>query len=323
MFAAKLSPLVLLFFAVPAFLPGGALAAKSPQVVVSIKPLHSIVAGVMEGVAVPELLLSGGESPHSYALRPSQARSLSRADVIFWIGPQLESFLLKPLKSIGGKGKIVTLIEAPGIRLLPTRRGGVWEEHDHDEHGKDDHSDDKTAGSRFDKDPHFWLDPQNAKTIARLTASELSRRFPEHRARLEANAEAMAVKLDTLDAELRQTLSPVRSRPFIVFHDAYQYLEVHYGLSAAGAITLSPEQAPGAQRLREIRETLRLRGARCVFAEPQFTPKVVAAVIEGSGARQGILDPEGGPALEPGPEAYFILMRQLGENLRACLQKTP
>ncbi|HEY7746490.1 MAG TPA: zinc ABC transporter substrate-binding protein [Desulfuromonadales bacterium] len=311
-------------------LPDRLQAAEAPRVVVSIKPLHSIVAGVMAEVAVPELLLSGGESPHSYALRPSQARALARADVIFWIGPELETFLIKPLQSLGRGGMIITVIEAPGMHLLPVRSGGVWENHEHDadehpSHASDEHAGEKNHGHDHEgaeegMDPHLWLDPRNAKVVARLAAAELGRVFPAHRARMEANAEAMATKLDALDAELHRELAPVRGRPFIVFHDAYQYFEARYGLSAAGAITLSPEQAPGAQRLREIRKTIRDRGARCVFSEPQFTPRLVATVIEGSGARQGVLDPLGGDGLKLGPEAYFSLMRQLGENLRVCLQ---
>jgi zinc transport system substrate-binding protein len=316
-----------------ALVPDHVRAAESPRVVVSIKPLHSLIAGVMAGVAVPELLLAGGESPHSYALRPSQAAYLAKADAIFWIGPQLEGFLARPLQSLGTKAKVVTLVEAPGIRLLPARSGGAWEAHDledDDHHGageeKDHHHADEQAHAQQDhrgNDPHLWLDPQNAKVIARLAAVELGRLFPAQRTRLEDNAEAVAAQLDALDGELRQRLAPVQGRPFIVFHDAYQYFEARYGMSAAGAITLSPEQAPGAQRLREIRETIRARGARCVFAEPQFTPRLVATVIEGSGARQGVLDPDGGSGLEPGPQAYFMLMRQLGENLRACLQGAP
>lgn len=335
----KLLPLLVFL----ALVHGHAPAAETPRVVVSIKPLHAIIAGVMEGVAVPELLLAGGESPHSYALRPSQARLLAKADVIFWVGPELEGFLVKPLQSLGGKGRVVALLEAPGIILLPARSGGVWEVHDHhgddrDHHaapGKESHEGEKEHKHHHDhhpapgkpevypdhqgKDPHLWLDPQNAREIARLAAVELSRLFPAHRSQLAANAEVLAAKLDLLDVELRQGLSALRGHPFIVFHDAYQYLEARYGLRAAGAITLSPEQAPGAQRLREIRKTIRERQAACVFAEPQFEPRLVATVVEGSGARQGVLDPLGAD-LKAGPEAYFVLMRRFVEELRSCLQ---
>jgi zinc transport system substrate-binding protein len=319
----KISLLVVIMIIIPGYLR----AADLPRVVVSLKPLHALIAGVMEGVAKPELLLTGGESPHSYALRPSQAKLLAEADVIFWVGPELESFLVKPLQSLVDKGQVVTLLEALGVRLLPARRGGVWEVHDdHGEkmhkHGHEHRQETAKAASppaRQGMDPHLWLDPQNAKGIAHLAAVELGRLFPAHRSKLAANAESLAVRLDALDAELHHGLSDLRGRPFVVFHDAYQYFEVRYSLSAAGAITLSPEQAPGAQRLREIRKTIRERQATCVFAEPQFEPRLVATAVEGSGARQGVLDPLGAD-LKAGPDAYFVLMRRLAAGLLACLE---
>ncbi len=308
-------------------------AAAQPKIVVSIKPIHSLVAGVLDGVAEPELLLSGGESPHSYALRPSQARALSSADVIFWVGPDLEGFLVRPLQALGGNGRIVTLMEAPGIELLAVRSGGVWEAHDHHHghsHGKKkhDHKHDHKKGHSHghshghgENDAHLWLDPHNAKVIVLIAASEAKELFPEHGERIEANARALSAKLDELDAELRGNLTPLAGRPFIVFHDAYQYFERRYGLSAAGAITLNPEQSPGAQRLRQIRRTIDERGAACVFAEPQFEPRLVATVTEGTNARQGVLDPLGADIPE-GPQAYFTLMRRLAEGLRSCLQSS-
>lgn len=319
--------LLVLIFSMTACLP----AAAEPRVVVSLKPVHSLIAGVMDGVATPELLLTGGESPHSYHLRPSQARMLARADVLFWVGPALEGFLVKPLQSLESRTRVVTLMEAPGIHLLPARSGGVWEEHEdhgqsHDHHeaaGKKSPEGKPKRGHDHDHqatDPHLWLDPQNGQAIVRLAAAELARQFPAHQARFVANAEALLVRLAALDDELRRQLSSLRGRPYIVFHDAYQYLEARYGLSAAGAITLSPEVAPGAQRLRAIRQTIRERQAACVFAEPQFEPRLVVTAIEGSGSRQGVLDPLGAD-LPAGPESYFLLMRHLAKSLQACLEK--
>ncbi len=315
------------------FLAQNALAEPS-RVVVSIKPIHSLVAGVLEGVAVPELLLSGGESPHSYALRPSQARALSSADVVFWIGPELEGFLVRPLQALGGNGRIITLMEAPGVELLAVRSGGVWEGHDHHHghsHGKKkhEHRHDRKKGyshshghghGHGENDEHIWLDPHNAKAIVQVVASEAKTLFPGDAERIEANAGALSARLDALDAELRGNLAPLAGRPYIVFHDAYQYFERRYDLSPAGAITLSPEQSPGAQRLRQIRRAIEERGAACVFAEPQFEPRLVATVVEGTDARQGILDPLGADIPE-GPEAYFTLLRGLDAGLRACLQE--
>lgn len=296
-----------------------------PKVVVSIKPVHSLVAAVMEGVAEPELLLAGGESPHSYTLRPSQARALSSADVIFWVGEGLESFLGKPLTSLSRNAHTVAISEIEGIRLLPVRAGGVWEGHDpahgghahkheHPKKGDSKHS----AHGSSDRDMHLWLDPYNARIIAKEAAAELGRLYPEHDARFTLNAERLAARLEHLDNDLQRTLAPVSGVPFIVFHDAYQYLESRYGLNAAGSVTLDPDRTPGAKRLGDIRRVITERRAACVFSEPQFTPRLVGTVIEGTGARQGELDPLGAD-LVPGPDAYFTLMERLGDNLRSCL----
>lgn len=295
------------------FLAARPAAAGEVRVVASIKPLHSLVAGVLAGVATPELLLAGGESPHSYALRPSQARAVAGADLFFWIGPELEGFLVKPLKALSARGRVVTVMTAPGLTLYPVRRGGVWGGHDHA------HGHDHEHGQAPGPDPHLWLDPQNARGIVRLALRELTPLFPGREAQLAANAAALEARLDALDRRLGEQLAPVSRRPFIVFHDAYQYLEARYRLNAAGALTLNPEQAPGARRLREIRQAIAGRGAVCVFAEPQFEPRLVATVVEGTNARLGVLDPEGGAELAPGAEAYFELLRRLGDSLSGCL----
>ncbi|MDO3377795.1 zinc ABC transporter substrate-binding protein [Geoalkalibacter halelectricus] len=316
-----------------------------PRVVVSIKPVHSLVAAVMEGIAEPDLLLSGGESPHGHALRPSQARALAAADLVFWIGPDLETFLVRPLRSLSAGARVVSLLDTPGIELHAARAGGVWEAHHHghghdhghghhhdkdhkhpkpDHNHKRDHSHNHDHGHADKREPepspdaHLWLDPVNARAIVALALAELSELIPAERERLAANAARLTQRLQDLEAELEGLLAPVREVPFVVFHDAYQYLEKRYRLNAVGSITLDPERTPSAQRVREVQGLIRARGARCVFAEPQFTPRLVATVVEGSGARQGVLDPLGAD-LEPGSEAYFRLLRDLGENLHACL----
>ncbi|WP_305041363.1 zinc ABC transporter substrate-binding protein [Geoalkalibacter sp.] len=297
-----------LLLAVPAW--------SQPGVVVSIKPVHALVAGVLEGVAEPELLLSGGESPHSHALRPSQARARAEARLVFWVGPELETFLARPLRSLSGAARVVRLMDAEGVELLPARSGGVWDSHDQAHghaHGGHGHAEEHGA------DPHLWLDPVNGRAIVAIALRESQALFPEQAELLAANAARLDARLRQLEAELAEQLAPVRAVPFVVFHDAYQYLEQRFGLNAAGSITLDPERVPGAQRVREVRELIRARDARCVFAEPQFTPRLVATVVEGSGARQGVLDPLGAD-LPPGPEAYFDLLSQLAANLRGCLE---
>ncbi|MBK7541159.1 MAG: zinc ABC transporter substrate-binding protein [Candidatus Competibacteraceae bacterium] len=291
-------------------LPLAALAG--PEVVASIQPLHSLVASIMQGVAEPVLLVRGGASPHDYALRPSDARALADARVVFWIGPELETFMVKPLQNAQGKVRSVALLDAPGVTVLPLRSGGAWEarqpEHDH-EHG-----------ASTGRDAHIWLDPGNAAAMARRVVAVLGEVDPEHRADYERNGSLLADRLDQLNRRLTAELEPIKRQPFIVFHDAYRYFEQRYNLNTVGAITLGPEQRPGAKRVAEIQARIRSAGVRCVFSEPQFQPALVETLIAGSSARTGVLDPLGA-AIPSGPEAYFQLVRALADALRACLNK--
>jgi zinc transport system substrate-binding protein len=292
-----------------AVLPSRAVAA-APKVVVSIKPIHALVAGVMAGIGEPGLIIAGGSSPHVYTLRPSDARKIETADLVFWIGPILEGFLAKPLASLAGRADIVELDRVPGITLLPARQGGGWEA-DEDEHHQ-------AAASATEHDGHLWLDPANAKVIVRVAAAKLAALDPANAERYRSNAAALEQRLDALDAGLRQRLAAVHRAPFVVFHDAYQYFERRYGLTAIGSITVSPEHLPGAQRIQAIHGKVAALGARCVFSEPQFEPRLVQTVIEGTPARTAVLDPEGA-ALKAGPELYFTLMDGLADALVTCL----
>lgn len=258
--------------------------ADAPSVVVSVKPLHAIVAAVMAGVAPPRLLVKGGASPHDYVMRPSDAAALSDADLIVWVGETFELFLAKPLEALAGDAEVVTLMTLAGA----------------------------------DGDPHIWLDPANAREIARRVAAALSDLDPDNRDRYEANADDFSARLDLLDRELRAVLAPISDVPYLVFHEAYGYFERRYGLARVGAVTVNPQRKPGAKHIAALRETIRSTGARCLFGEPQFQPALLATLIEGSDARIGVLDPLGA-ALAPGPEAYFTLMRNLAKDLRDCL----
>ncbi len=287
-------------------------ALAAPNVVASLQPVHSLAAGVMQGVGQPRLLVAGGASPHDYSLRPSDARAIAEADVVFWIGPDLERFLVKPLRNAGSKVRNVALLEAPGVNVLPLRTGGVWEAHlDEDDHG---HSHDHKA----DHDAHLWLDPVNAMAMTRRMAAALGEVDPGHQADYERNGAVLIERLNQLNERLALRLAPVRNQPYVVFHDAYQYLERRYGLNAVGSVVLDPEQRPGAKRVAEIQARIHDRGVRCVFSEPQFQSALVQTVIAGSPARSGILDPLGAE-IPPGPDAYFQLLEGLADALRDCL----
>ncbi|GGD38582.1 zinc ABC transporter substrate-binding protein [Aureimonas glaciei] len=317
-------------------------ASAEPRVVASIKPIHSLVAAVMQGVGEPSLIVDGGASPHTYAMKPSNAADLEAADIVFWAGDDLEAFLVKPIETLGAKAKSVELVDAPGLLHLPLREGGSFDAHEHGaeeaagsheaeaaaghDHAGHDHEAATEheghaahAGHGHDEiDMHFWLDPVNAKAMVAVIAATLSEADPADAAAYAANAAKVSARLDSLTASTKAALAPVAGKPFIVFHDAYQYFENRFGVTAAGSITVSPESIPGVQRIAEIQEKVRSLGATCVFAEPQFEPKLVTVVTEGSEARTGVLDPEGA-ALEDGPELYFQLIDGLTTALTDCL----
>ncbi len=296
-------------------------AWAAPAVVASTKPIHSLVAAVMGDLGSPTLLVKGANSPHTYSLRPSDAAALESADIVFWTGHGMELFLADALDTLSTDAQVVELAESPGITLLPVREGGAFEAHmhegeDHDHEEADhDHDHDHEHG---EGDMHFWLDPQNARLMVTQIATVLAEADPENAATYNANAEAELVRLDELGEDLRQTLAPIADKPFIVFHDAYQYFEARFGLTVAGSITVSPEAMPGAARIDELRSKVKELGATCVFAEPNFEPAIVSTIIEGTEARAGTLDPEGA-ALTEGPNLYPELLRGLAHGLVDCL----
>lgn len=308
------------------------------SVVASIKPVHSLVAAVMEGVGDPGLIVEGAGSPHNYALKPSQAQMLESADIVFWIGHELEAFLEKPLETVGAQAKSVELIDAHDLLKLGFREGGAFEKHDHgDEAGHEDqaheaeadhdHDHAKTAEAEGHDDhadgefeSHVWLDPVNAKAMVHEIEEVLVAADPANAGKYEANAEAVTAKLDALIAEVQAELYPVKQKGFIVFHDAYHYFENRFGVTASGSITVSPEVMPGAQRITEIRARVKELGAACVFVEPQFEPKLVSTVTEGTRARAGVIDPLGAE-LENGPDLYFQLIRNMATSMSTCLSE--
>ena len=315
-----------------AFLAGAAnisLAAEREGVVVSIKPLHSIVSAVMQGVGEPKLIVQGAGSEHVYSLKPSDAEAIEHAKVIFWAGPSMETFLDKPIDTLGEGAKIVALGDADGLTKLKFREGGPFEAHDHGHEGHDHAAEAPEAGHGHDHghdhghsefDLHFWLDPQNGKVLAADIAKTLAESDPEHAAQYEKNAKDYGEKIDALTAEVASELEPIKDKPFIVFHDAYQYFENRFGVKAAGSITVSPEKAPGAARIKEIHDKIKSLGAACVFSEPQFEPKLVKTVIDGTDAKTGVLDPLGAE-LKDGPDLYPQLIRNLADSLKTCLSK--
>lgn len=293
----------------------------APRVVVSIKPLHALVAAVMQGRGDPELLISGGQSPHDFSLRPSDARKLSQAGLLVWVGDSLETSLTHVVEGLS-QVRILTLMNEPGLLRLPARKGGVWDEHEHEEAEVDaaaPRGQDHPLHADMATDPHIWLSPINARWILWRVAEVLGQLDADGLTTYQANAQAMDQRLERLVTVLRERLAPVKDRPFVVFHDAYQYFESDFGLHAVGSVTISPERAPGAWRIEHVRQRLHAVGARCVFAEPQFSPKLIYPLLEGIQARSGVLDPLGAD-LPATPEAYPQLLERLGQSLVDCLR---
>lgn len=288
----------------------GTEAGAAPSVATDILPVQSIVAAVMAGVGEPAVILPPGASPHEYSLRPSEAGLLSRADLVVWVGPDLTPWLADPLDSLAPGAVKLALKDAPGVETLPIRLDGPFEaDEDDTEHAHE-------PGEHHDG--HLWLDPANAAAAARDVAGALGRLDPANAATYTANAEAFAGQMTTLTAEVRAEVAPLRGKPFLVFHDAYQYFEHAFRLPAAGSVALQDGVEPGPARVAAIRQRAVEGEIVCAFAEPEFSPKLLATITEGTSLRTGTLD-HLGAGIAPGPGLYPAVIRGLAHDLGACL----
>lgn len=322
-----------------------AFASGKPHVVVTIPPFHALVSAVMENVAEPQLLVKSGGSPHHYNLRPSEIESLQEANIIFWGGPELETFLVKPLRSLNSSTEIVELDKTPGLLLLRPRRTASFtatpkekptqnqkQKKGHKQKGasnlaqKNIRDQSKESGccdsdhAGGTKDMHFWLDPYNAKLMVKWIANKLSKADPAHRAQYQENAKAYVAKLDALDRALKIKLKPIHKMPYVVFHDAYQYFEHHYGLNGVGAISIHPELPISLQRLYEIRARIKKAKAVCIFREPQFKSHMAETLSQDTGTRLGEIDPLGQSQTKDGSD-YLNLLDNIANSLRTCLME--
>ena len=306
-------------------------AKAETKVVTSIKPIHSLISYVMDGVGTPGLLVDGSSSPHTFQLKPSHATMLQEADIVFWIGEDLESFLETPLESIAKDAKQVTLMESEDIEMLKFREKNVFDDHDdhgdeHDDHG-DEHDDHDEHGDEHDEhahhdghnhgefDIHFWLDPEIAKTIVQIAAKEMSEIDPANASKYEANAAKALNELDQLINDTRGKIN--KDATYVVFHDAYQYFEQRFGIEVIGALTVNPEVLPGAKQLAEIREVIEHEGVNCLFSEPQFNPSIAETIASDTGVKAAVLDPLGAE-LEPGKDLYFDLISDMASSFESC-----
>jgi len=310
----------------------GAAQAEVPAVVTDIPAVHSLAAQVMGDLGQPAILLEQGGNAHSYQMKPSQARALQDADLIFWIGPEMTPWLDRAVEGVALTGKPVALLSAEGTfrRKFGDEAQGHEEHHAGHDHGdeahEDEHEDHAPEGEAQEDDhghtgtdPHAWLDPANAQAWLGVIAAELAAADPENAATYSANAAAASKAVAALDAQLAATLAPVQGKPFVVFHDAYGYFVDHYGLTIAGTVSLGDAAAPGAERLTEIRHLLEDEAAVCIFPEAQHDPKQITALVEGTPVKLGAaLDPSGSN-LPFGPDLYGALLTTMAGTLADCL----
>ena len=327
-----------------AVLFAGSLAANAEiKVVTTIKPLHSLISNVMDGVGEPSLIIEGSTSPHSFVLKPSHAKMIEQADIIFWIGEDIETFMEKPLESIAKNAKKISFMELTSIEKLKFREENIFDHDDHDDHGHgekkdhDDHGhgedkdhDDHGHGEKKDHDDHghgheghhhgefdahIWLDPANAKEMLHEIAHELADLDPNNASKYESNADQAIKSIDKMIKEIDGNIN--KDAKFIVFHDAYQYFEKRFGVMTAGALTLNTDVLPGAKQISEIQEVIAERDIKCIFSEPQFNPKIIETIAQDTGIKTGVLDPLGS-IFDANKMQYFKLINDLGNKLKDC-----
>ncbi|WNJ98894.1 zinc ABC transporter substrate-binding protein [Thalassospiraceae bacterium LMO-JJ14] len=278
--------------------------AEPVRVVTTIKPVHSLVSMVLAGVAEPYLIVRGASSPHGFAMRPSDARALAHADVIFWVGPELETFMIKPLETLPASARVVAFVD------------------DDDAHGKENGAHEHQGHLHSDgEDLHIWLDPAQAVEMIEQIAATMSAALPAQAPRIKKNTADAIEQLISVDAEVRRLVAPLQDDYLVVLHDAYDHFTHHFGLLEFIALSVTPEHEPGPGKISEIRRKISDYNVRCVFAEPQFSDTFVRLLIEGTGAKAAEIDPLGAQ-LMPGPELYLQLLRHMGFALRGCFEET-
>jgi len=310
------------------------------KVVASIKPIHSLVSYVMDGVGKPDVIVDGYNSPHGFSLKPSHAKMIENADLIIWVGEDLEAFLEKPLNTIAKKAVNIEIMDLSGIKKLKFREKNIFEGHDdhghghkekkhddhghghkekkHDDHGHkkakhDDHGHDKHAHGEHD--PHVWLDPMNAKVIVKEIEKQLVKLDPDNSSKYKANSKKAQSELDNLTKNIKKDLKG--NLRFVVFHDAYQYFENRFGIKVLGALTVNPDVLPGAEQLSEIREVIEHEKVNCLFSEPQFNPAIIKSIAKDTKIKTGVLDPLGA-TLDKGKGMYSELLQSMYASFKGC-----
>jgi len=283
--------------------------ASEKKIVTTIKPIHSILLNIVDSDV--GLLLNTNVSPHDFKLKPSDMKKLNNADIFVYIDESIETFVERPLATLDEDVKKIKILGNAGLKLLPVREGGVWEEEDHGDGHHHDHG---------AYDAHIWLSNKNVIKLTKFFVKELSKINPDKKSIYKANAKAFIKKLKEKGKKIKNELSSINDKPYIVFHDAYQYFENENSLNSVGSIALNPEISPTPKRITEIKAKIKKDNVVCLFREPQFPSRIVQTVITDTQAKEGELDPIGFN-LTPGKELYFTLITNLSNNLKECLMK--
>ena len=290
------------------------------NVVTTIKPLHSLISNVMKGVGEPSLIIEGTANPHNFVLKPSHAKLLEDADIIFWIGEDLEAFMEKPLSSLAKDAEKISFIELGTIEKLKFREDNIFEHDDHEDHDdhdghKEDEHDDHDEHNHGEFDAHLWLDPVNAKKMVIEISHELSELDPANKNTYMANADKTIEDLDRLIKEVNRSLS--KDISYVVFHDAYQYFEKRFGVTSAGALTLNPDVLPGAKQIIDIQNLIKEKNIKCIFSEPQYNPKIIETLANDTNILTGTMDPLGAN-LDSGATMYIKLIMNIANSIKNC-----
>ncbi|MCK3655496.1 zinc ABC transporter substrate-binding protein [Pasteurellaceae bacterium Macca] len=293
----------------------GAVSVQA-NVLSTIKPLGFIANAITDGVTESQVLLPVSASPHDYSLKPSDVAQLQSAQLVLWVGDEMETFLEKSILKLP-KEKVLTLGKIPEVEDLvesshkPHKAGEAHHEHQHEhDHSHGEH--------HHDEDWHIWLSPQTSEVIASHIAERLIAQMPEQKAKIEANLADFKHHLANKQQTLRQQLAKVQGKGYYTFHDAYGYFEKAFGLNSLGSFTINPTVAPGAKTLQNIKQHIAEHKALCLFTEPQFTPKVVESLSKNTSAKVGALDPLGAK-ITPSKTAYLEFLQALGDEFSRCL----
>jgi len=301
------------------------------KVVTTIKPLHSLISRIMETRGEPQLIIEGTNNPHTFVFKPSHAKMIEEADIVFWIGEDLEAFMEKPLNSLAKDTKKIGFMDSESIEKIEFREKNIFDDHDghedeheghedddvhEDEHeGHDDDHKDAHAHAHGEFDPHIWLDPENAKEMVKIIRDELIKIDPEGQRQYSVNTAGATLELDNLINSIEKELS--KDISYIVFHDAYQYFENRFGVIPAGALTLNPDVLPGAKQIADIQDVINDKGIKCIFSEPQYNPKIIETLGNDMNVSTGVIDPLGA-FIDAGPTMYVELINGIANSIKEC-----